>query len=365
MKITINNELSKILDFISYPSVGRFCDYILSHEAYDDVDYEVEGYEEFLKDTKKKMESHFEIIEKFYSKGSDPILDIIGKDVLLESGDIEEYLNKALDLDVETINRNMLKYLLEYMDKQEMIENDVSEEKFKDKEYMLSLVKSTTLSPSMKWALLCAIDNPQGYIEEYVELMRNIKPSFDEVWIQGEKAINEYREGFAKKLETCGIDFLISISDNIFEEENLDFDTAIICLSYISCSAIGLSELDDTLFFRWGYKVEEVIEHLKKRKEFEFEKRLRVMKTLGDKTKYKMLKLIAENPEICANDIVNELDLTGATVSYHINLMSTYKILKITKTNKKNSFEIDKGTLKDFIQGIIRDFELQYVVKAD
>ncbi len=365
MKVIINNELAKILDFIYFPRAGRFCDEILSSEAYDDIDYEVEGYEELLKDTKKKMKSYFEIIDKFYSIESDPIIEFIGRDVLLESVDIEEYLSKALELDVEIININMLKFLLEYIDKQEMFENDVLEKRYIDKEYMLSLIKSSSLAPSMKWALLCAIDNPKGYIKEYVEFMKNIKPSFDEVWIQGEKAILEYREGFTKAVEKGGMEFLNRICGNLFEEQKLNFDTVIISLSYIASTTIRLSEFNDTLLFHWGYKVEEVFEYLKERKEFELENRLRIMKTLGDKTKYKMLKLIAEDPEICANDIINELELTGATVSYHINLMSSYRILKITKTNKKNSFEIDKNTLKDLIQGIVKDFNLYDMMEKE
>ncbi|WBW96898.1 ArsR/SmtB family transcription factor [Oceanirhabdus sp. W0125-5] len=361
MKISINDKLSKILDFIYYPYVGRFCDEILSSEAYDDIDYEVEGYEEILQNTKKKMKGYFEVIEKFYSTDGAIISYIIGKDVLFQSADIDDYLSRVLGLDVEIINKNMIKLLLDILDKQEMIENDVREEKYKDKDYMLTLIKSTALSPSMKWALLCAIDNPKGYIEEYVEFMRKIKPNFDEMWIQADKEIKKYREGFVKELENHGMDFLNRISGELIKEDNLKFfDSAIMCLSYFEAATIRLMEFDNTLLFHWGYKVEEAYEYLMRRKEFEFENRLRVIKTLGDKTKYKMLKLIAENPEICANDIIEQLELTGATVSYHINLMSTYKILKITKTNKKNSYEIDKSTLVDFLQGIIHDFKLEY-----
>jgi len=150
-----------------------------------------------------------------------------------------------------------------------------------------------------------------------------------------------------------------------FDKENTKNTTVIISLSYVCADSIIIREFEDTMIIHWGYKIEEIFNRIKERKEFELEKRLRILKTLGDKTKYKILKLIADNPEICANDIVKELEITGATVSYHLNLMRTYKILKITKENKTNSFEIDKSTLEDLVQGIIQDFHLQDIMKSE
>jgi len=50
--------------------------------------------------------------------------------------------------------------------------------------------------------------------------MRNIKPEFDKLWVQGQKEIEEYREGFVKNIENEGIDFLNSIVDDFFDKEN-------------------------------------------------------------------------------------------------------------------------------------------------
>ncbi|MCM1991480.1 ArsR/SmtB family transcription factor [Oceanirhabdus seepicola] len=365
MKIIINNELGKILDFIYYPYMGRFHNELERNQFFDDIDIEIDECKDLTKDIQKKMKNHYEVIEQFYSQEFNPITLIIGQNILIESNSIEEYLNSALDQDEDTIRKNLLKILMFKIGKKDMINSAVEEEKHKDKDFMLSTVKNTSISPSMKWNMFCAIEDPVKYIQDYVEFMRKIKPEFDKLWIQGEKEIGEYREGFVKKLEKDGIEFLNSIVDDFFDKENTQNTTGVLALSYVCGDMIMIREIEDTMILHWGYKVEEMFSKMKERKEFELEKRLRILKTLGDKTKYKMLKLIAENPEISAYEIINELEVTGATVSYHINLMSTYKILKVTKANKKNSYEIDKSTLEDLIQGIIEDFDLQDIIKSE
>ena len=365
MKIIINNELGMILDFILYPYMGRFHDELKKNEFFDDVDIVIEELEEQTKEIQKKMKNRFEVIEKYYSLEFNPIIEIIGEDILLESNNIEEYLNRALALDEDTIRKSLLEILMINIGKKEMVNSVVIEEKHKDKEFMLSMVKDTSLSSIMKWNLFCVIEEPVKYIHDYVEFMRKLKPEFDKLWIQGEKEIGEYREGFVKNIENDGIDFLNSLVDDFFDKENTKNTTGIVALSYICGDGIRISEIEDTMILHWGYKVEQMFNKIKERKEFELEKRLRIMKTLGDKTKYKMLKLIAENPETSTHDIIKNLEVTGATVSYHINLMSTYKILKVNKANKKNSYEIDKKTLEDLIQGIIEDFHLQDIMETN
>ncbi|MCM1991481.1 ArsR/SmtB family transcription factor [Oceanirhabdus seepicola] len=365
MEIIIDRKLGKILDFINYPYCGRFYEELEKNQTFDELDIEVGGYEDILEDLNKKMMNYFEVIDKFYSMGFNPIVNLIGKDLLLESHSIEEYLNGALELDEETLKKNLLELLIRIIGKKEIFEDLIGENKHMDRDYMISKVKETSISSSMKWNIYCVIENPIKYVQEYVDFMKMLKPDFEELWVQAERELVEYEPGFTKKLEKNGMEFLNNITDEIFDIDNMNNTTVVVALSYIGGGSITMSEIDDKMILHWGYKVEEIFIKIKERKEFELEKRLRIVKTLGDKTKYKTLKLIADNPQICANDIVNELKLTGATVSYHINLLRSYKILKINKSNKKNSFEIDKNTLKDFLQGIIRDFELQYVVKND
>ncbi|WBW96897.1 ArsR/SmtB family transcription factor [Oceanirhabdus sp. W0125-5] len=361
MKIVINNKLAKIVDFVYYPYMGRFLEELEQNPFFEDVD--LEQYEELTKEIQKKMKNHFEVIDKFYSQEFNPIIEIIGGNILLESNDIDEYLNKALDLDENTIRKNLMIVLMKIVGKKEMIKGYIMEEKYKDKNFLLSTVKNTTLSSSMKWNIFCAIEEPVKYIKEYVEFMEKLKKEFNILWRQGEVEISDYRKIFEKNIESGGVDFLNSIVDDYFDKEHLKNSTCILSLSYVCGDKIMMREIEDKILLHWGYKVEELFNKIKERKEFELEKKLRIMKTLGDKTKYNIIKLIVENPEISANDIAKELELTAATVSYHLNLMKTYKLLKVTKGDKKKSFELDEETLKNLIKGIVEDFELQDLMK--
>ncbi len=75
---------------------------------------------------------------------------------------------------------------------------------------------------------------------------------------------------------------------------------------------------------------------------------LEVFKCLGDATKLKMIQLAAKEP-LCAKDFTDRLGLTKATISHHINVLISLRILTLNlQEGKKLYYVTDKVMLNRF-----------------
>ncbi len=109
-------------------------------------------------------------------------------------------------------------------------------------------------------------------------------------------------------------------------------------------------------YFIWGLNMEEVFKLLKDKKENKLNDRIQIFKNLGDKTRYQVLKLIASG-EYSTKKIATALDVSSATISYHLNALVTAKIIRIEKNNNRIEYVIDKNLLEEAMEDLKNDLE--------
>lgn len=100
--------------------------------------------------------------------------------------------------------------------------------------------------------------------------------------------------------------------------------------------------------------MEEAFRKMKEINENKIVERVQIFKNLGDKTRYEVLKLIAEG-ETSVKNIANQLGVSSATISYHINNFLTSKIIKFDKGKNKLNYVIDYELLEEVIKGLKDD----------
>lgn len=97
------------------------------------------------------------------------------------------------------------------------------------------------------------------------------------------------------------------------------------------------------------------IRQLKKPHDEAFE--LEVFKCLGDPTKLKMIRLAAQEP-LCAKDFTDRLELSKATISHHINVLISLRLLKLNlQEGKKLYYITDKRMLERFLNLFIHKLD--------
>ncbi len=79
----------------------------------------------------------------------------------------------------------------------------------------------------------------------------------------------------------------------------------------------------------------------------------KLMRTAGDESRLKILCIIFSKKKACVGDIAEELNLSVAIVSHHLQVMSKEKLLISAREGKRICYEIPKDTfvkdLKKFI----------------
>jgi DNA-binding transcriptional ArsR family regulator len=91
----------------------------------------------------------------------------------------------------------------------------------------------------------------------------------------------------------------------------------------------------------------------RKKEQTEFYK---LFEGIGDRIRVQIIELIAENKEMFANQIVNQLELKQSTVSRHLNQLHQAGIVNIRQEGNTKYFSINKDALKhisDFLNSII------------
>ena len=85
--------------------------------------------------------------------------------------------------------------------------------------------------------------------------------------------------------------------------------------------------------------------------------RVKVFKALGDKTRYDTIRLIASGVS-SIKDIANKLDVSSATISYHINEFLTSSIISLNrKKDKKSIYDVDYQKLEDVLTELRNDLK--------
>jgi DNA-binding transcriptional ArsR family regulator len=83
--------------------------------------------------------------------------------------------------------------------------------------------------------------------------------------------------------------------------------------------------------------------------------RVKIFKSLGDQTRYETLRLLAQGIT-SIKDIASQLNVSSATISYHINEFLTSGVVIISRDkNKKAGYIVDYHRIEEVIENLKKD----------
>lgn len=357
MKFKFYPVESRIYDFLKFPRLIYYRETMDKGE--DNLkQLAMENYLSFVKKVEDSLRSFTQDIEKFYMKQffyDYDFIDLVSRMyTVLGCKDEKDYLNKLLSLNGEEINKSIMYSFLvidedRYSDTDEIM-NKV-EEISRDREILLSYIKEMPIDSGAKWNLFLIVEEPVKYMNMYVELMEDILPIFIETYMSYEGEVQEYGKNLVNFLNKEGSNGLEEITYSIIDGNVIDSEENNILISLVYSYAISINTLFKNKYIAWGLKMEEAFKAMKEINENKTNERVQIFKNLGDKTRYEVLKLIASR-ETSTKEIANQLGVSSATISYHINNLLTSKIIKMDKIEEKYGYVLDY----EFINEAIKDF---------
>ncbi|MGL5245183.1 MAG: ArsR/SmtB family transcription factor [Sarcina sp.] len=110
-------------------------------------------------------------------------------------------------------------------------------------------------------------------------------------------------------------------------------------------------EKNENIYFGWKFK--ELLDNNEtiRRDEKIFRERL---KCLSDKSKFEILKLLKIKP-LYGQEIAEKLDLTAATVSYHMNNLILSKLVYINKIENRVYYNLNNDEINKFLDKVKKE----------
>ena len=296
----------------------------------------------------KKLIIQMDKIEFYFSSISDGLnqsnLSIF--EIFLTNFNINELLQlkgkieKLEEEDVKNIClKEIIKFIIENFD-----DKNLSLSMSKD-EFLKYLINSKDFSYESKWKLTVLLEDSKNYLLQYFNIFLDSINNFESTFTVFEKEKNNFISQLKRELDKDK-NFLTELSSFKIDDSN----PLIIYPSMIDFRKISFSEninpltpINESSICYFGYKFQELMS-LSKGKKNEEEMLLEKLKCLSDKSKYEILKMLNNEP-MYGQQIAQKLNLTTATISYHMNALSLNKLVTINKKDNKAYYNINKEEL--------------------
>lgn len=267
---------------------------------------------------------------------------------------VEEYLTKLRNKSENQILKKIVFFLTYHKEK----ENFAALKKYdgisEDKSKMLELLKDCDMPNEAKWNIYMIISEPKKYINEFCEFIEDFLPTFNKCFAKLKPLIDNFNNYISNKIKNDGIEYLKALPS--FENIN-KFKKVIITTMAVNYPSLIGRDIDDILYISIGMNFEKVLDILKLNGKNNEEILLNLLKTISDSSRFKMLKAL-KNEELFGIELADKLNLSNATISHHISLLTFSDLISFNKRDGKMYYKLNKETLRNMINTLIKEFDL-------
>lgn len=342
MDYTYLPHRSKIIDFLEVPM-------LLSDQR--DEDYtrrERQIFEDVLK-TKAELCQELKALEadlnKFYLTGQLYSLAYALYIYGLDQGRDPQSMDEVLE-DFGRLTESELEACL----RQTLRRNYLSEEERNLP--LLELLELVDLPPEVSWHWYQAIKNPQKLVEGLVKVLRQVaeiyQPYYDRYEAERQEAVEKFDlDAFLAGLPMEG--------EDVASQYGVGYELLLLSPIHMTLALHYYENYQLPIFIVLTPRVEELLVN---EKELELETFISLLKTISDESRYQVLKALIE-PHAKNKEIAQTLGITTAAVSFHTQKLINSQLVLINNENKEQKYKVNKPLLKEMIEKLRNDFNLE------
>ena len=269
---------------------------------------------------------------------------------LLRYRSFDEYVEFLQSMDEVLIKKQLMTSIVK-QDEEELVVEDKVEELVGNQFAFLDFLKYLPIDDTLRWNYFTIMSQPKKFVEDFISLHQTIKPIFDKVYAEYlpilEKSYTEF-EATIREHPTI----LAEAFTGTKEIEEIDWTSDDI--SVIPTLLLSDFFFQDSEILLLGAKSLEVIQHFIQTRLDKQQERINVFKNLGDKTRYQIFCEIAKGTK-SVKKIAEQLGITSATVSYHINELVLSNLV-VQGWNKKDCLKaIHTELITEVMNGLMED----------
>ena len=313
------------------------------------LEQQLEDIVEEMRHMSVPLETYMDKILYFYK---DDVLRMffINVKTLLRYRSFDEYVEFLQSMDEVLIKKQLMTSIVK-QDEEELVVEDKVEELVGNQFAFLDFLKYLPIDDTLRWNYFTIMSQPKKFVEDFISLHQMIKPIFDKVYAEYlpilEKSYTEF-EATIREHPTI----LAEAFTGTKEIEEIDWTSDDI--SVIPTLLLSDFFFQDSEILLLGAKSLEVIQHFIQTRLDKQQERINVFKNLGDKTRYQIFCEIAKGTK-SVKKIAEQLGITSATVSYHINELVLSNLV-VQGWNKKDCTKaIHTELITEVMNGLMED----------
>lgn len=226
--------------------------------------------------------------------------------------------------------------------KEDLMFDEYKGEKFTIDE-VINIFNNIEVDAETKLALISFYSGGEKLFNEIKEIVNELAELYKKHYVH----VKDDVESLLKDLDNPNT--VTSILDDYFDGKKYTGEEEVY-LSITAYNHLNYTMLNEKRIIYFGLYLREIFSHVIKDRDKE-EMALNAIKTISDPTRYKILKLLKDEPKY-ASEIAKELDLSAATINHHINLLVNMRLIKVLineEDNKKIFYEVNKEILSEVI----------------
>lgn len=363
MKYQFHEHESYIFDLLTLPQ----------HIHYKEDDYEKmdENYDELIPEEAKINVREFQkillpykdkLLPYYYesTENHDFIYLLSMTQPLIGQESVEGYLEKLENLTERELLYSVY-YALDYYERDtkedKALSKEAAERLLEHPEEVMAFLQKLSIGNDAKWHLLNFSTQPKTMVSNLVGVLREIHPQFQKLYETKKAMVLRKGEEITQRLLSAKGDGLAEISNGIMKESILNWTTYPLVVSLSNPMQIMLNTGNIHPFIAWGVYLDDIFKAMQEQEENRVQERVLLFKNLGDKTRYEVVMSLARG--ITSTKVIaKNLEVSPATISYHLNNLVTAKIAYLDQVDGRYIYKVNEEFLNQAIAELKKDFLL-------
>lgn len=351
MKYTTSIIEGKLIDFLTFPYLA-FAKEDLEESDEELIAFIDKNYIEHLNENSEKLTPYKDQIKKYYYKTFN-IAKFFIKHLNFKNVDtIENYLTRIKSLSKEELMEIGITYLTNCADDLLPFNLPTAPYNF---DAILPLIQNFDAEEDAKWMLTQYFLDPMKMVAEWLSLLESTRPLFESFYKFFENEISEFHTKYIDRLNNDSNDVIFEITGGRTDKNLIEYTHYLPTIT--TPFELALHDYNEDGFVRLGVYCESLQKQMKAMDEKTAMEKITAFKNLGDKTRYDVLKCIADGI-VSTKQIASKLGVSSATISYHINTLVSSKLATYIRKDKKYVLAVNHSWVEICIEQIKKDFHL-------
>ena len=262
----------------------------------------------------------------------------------------DEYAEVLHSMDEGRIKQQLMTNIVKQDEEEASVEDKVAE-LLENQFAFLDFLKNLPIDDTVRWNYFTIMSGPKKFVEDFISLHQTLKPIFEKVYAEYLPILEKSYQEFEATIHEHPTILAEAFSGTKVIEE---IDWASDEISVIPTLLLSDFYFQDSEILILGAKSLEVIQHVIQTRVDKQQERINVFKNLGDKTRYQIFCEIAKGTK-SVKGIAEQLGITSATVSYHINELVLSNLV-VHGWNKKDCTQaIHTELITEVMNGLMED----------